>query len=89
MILAELTKAINEFLAKGNKPDDVIIKMGNEFYSKFIEACGSQINAEIRGISPFMGIPVEQTIYLQKNQCVLINEKKILTESNDNFMLYR
>ena len=80
MILSDLSKAIYEFLGKGNKPEDVVIKMGTEFYSKFIEACGSQINASVRGVDVFMGIPVEQTHYLEKNKCALINERIILSD---------
>jgi len=84
MILEQLQEAINEFLIRGNKIEDTIIKMGAEFYDEFVESCQSQMNITIKEISYFMGIPVTETNYLKANQCLLINYKRILENGNDN-----
>lgn len=79
-MLAELSKAVNEFVEKWNSTEGIVIKMGSNFYSQFVEAYESHSNIEVSGIKKFMGIPVEQTHYLLPNQCLIFNEKEIFND---------
>lgn len=87
MILTQLNKLIYDFLAKGNKPEDTVIKMGIGFHREFIKACGSQISAEVGNISKYMDIPIEVTHYLESNQALIMNEKEMINNWAKEFKL--
>lgn len=87
MVLVQLNKLIYDFLAKGNKPEHTVIKMGIGFHREFIKVCGSQISAEVGNISKYMDIPIEVTHYLESNQALIMNEKEMIRNWAKDFKL--